>query len=189
MNRRQLLVTLTGMSLFSSREPQTVPNETNDLLTVNGRLTELSILVGTVHESVDDSLTSSHLISNEVSDARSAGFTDGASISRLRDRIEYAAANAYHPMAFGAYGDALNNDAIMLSKLWNTIMGTGGYCIIDRKYSIHSNLYVPETVTLVFTPGGRLSIAPDVTLTINGQVNANLHQIFEGWSQIKVDKK
>jgi hypothetical protein len=103
----------------------------------------------------------------------------------LRDRIEYAAANAYHPMAHGAIGDGSTNDAINLSKLWNTTMSMGGYCIIDRNYSIQSDLYAPNTVTLVFAPGGRLSVTPDVTITINGQVNAGLHQIFAGSGTVK----
>lgn len=93
----------------------------------------------------------------EVGAARNAGLTDGT-VSSLSTRLEYAAANAYHPMAYGANGDGSTDDRATLNTLFNTTMSAGGYAIIDRNYSIQSALTVPAGVGLRFNLGGKFTI-------------------------------
>jgi hypothetical protein len=54
----------------------------------------------------------------------------------------------------------------------------GKQLVIGRTYSITSTPANPLTATLKILPGGTISIANGVTLTINGTLDAGLYQIF-----------
>lgn len=114
----------------------------------------------------------------EVGAARNAGLTAGT-LDNLSDRVAIAAANAYHPVAYGAVGNGSTDDRATLNTLFNTTMSAGGYAVIDRPYSVQSNLTVPSTAQLRFSRGGRFVVPSGVTLTINGPVDAGPHQIFD----------
>lgn len=52
--------------------------------------------------------------------------------------------------------------------------------LIPNQQVIAADVTVPATMTLLFTRGGSLSVCTPKVVTINGQINAGLHQIFEG---------
>lgn len=107
---------------------------------------------------IDNLIITSGDSSPEVADARLAGNTDGSSPAVLRDRIAWIAANAYHPMAYGATGDGTTDDRDTLNTLFGSTMSAGGYAVIDRAYSVQSALTVPANVGLVFRLGGKFDI-------------------------------
>jgi hypothetical protein len=134
------------------------------------RDTQLQTLINAVStESTDNA---------EVIAARDAGNTDAA-VASLADRVGYAAANMYHPMAYGANGDGSTDDRATLNTLANTTMSAGGWIPIDRGYKISSNLTIPAGVHLHFTGNGQLVVPTGVTVTVNGTINAGAHKIFD----------
>jgi len=53
--------------------------------------------------------------------------------------------------------------------------------LIPSEQAVSANITIPSNIELYFLQGGSLSIATGVTVTINGQVNGGLYQIFS-WS-------
>jgi hypothetical protein len=53
-------------------------------------------------------------------------------------------------------------------------------CSIGRQIDITSDITIPEDFALQFTNNGKLNIAAEVTLTINGYIAAGIHELFIG---------
>ncbi len=157
MKRRHILATLVGWLVSMIPHTPTGHRRGDRLATANPQFTGLTAAIEEIDGQVSTLIESTAAHSAEMADARDAGMTNG-SVRQLRDRIEYAAASAYHPMAYGAVGDGFTDDSEALNTLWNTTMRTGGHCVIDRPYSIQSPITIPEAITLVFVRGGMLNV-------------------------------
>lgn len=85
-----------------------------------------------------------------------------------------------HP-TIDAWGDGTHDDRAVLNTLANsTIPATGGTILFrNATYRIASSMTFPSNVTLNFALGAMLAIDTGVTVTINGQIEAGLHQIFD----------
>ena len=67
-----------------------------------------------------------------------------------------------------------------LATAISTIGATETTLLIPTQLSVADDATIPATMTLRFTRGGSLSVATTKTVTINGNVEAGLFQIFEG---------
>lgn len=163
-----------------------VTGESNSPTTINTRLGSLDSAIEGVDNRIDGLILESGLSDLEVADARNAGNTAGT-VALLGDRVDQLSAGAYHPMAYGAAGDGTTNDRNALNTLANTTIGAGstGYIVIDRPYAINTNVTFPTRTTFVFKRGGRFVIGDGVTVTIRGQVEAGLYQIFSQTGTVK----
>ena len=122
----------------------------------------------------------------EVGAARNAGLTDGT-IASLSARLGYAAANAYHPMAYSATGDGATNDYTALNAIKTTVGSSETHMIIDRAYAVGTNLTLPSNLAIVFARGGKFTVGSGVTLTLDGPIEAGPWQIFDGDGAIDFD--
>lgn len=83
----------------------------------------------------------------------------------------------------GCIGNGTANDRAALNTLANTTLQPNGGVIFfaaPYTYRISSNMTFPSNVALMFADGATLSIDTGVTVTINGVVDAGLHQVFSG---------
>lgn len=81
----------------------------------------------------------------------------------------------------GATGNGNTDDAPFITTAVALASSTGG-CIVfpPGTYRIASNFTVPSNVTMWFINGAKLAIDSGVTVTVNGPIEAGLHQIFSG---------
>lgn len=134
----------------------------NGVATLNNPLGELDAAITTTNAEllaqIANIIAQSGSSDTEVVNARDAGHTGGA-VATLATRLAYAAANAWHPMAYGAVGDGSTDDRAALNTLFNTtISGATAYAIIDRAYKIGADLTIPGNVRLQFMSGGKFTV-------------------------------
>jgi len=85
----------------------------------------------------------------------------------------------------GLVGNGTTNDYTALNALLTAIGSTPTELLIDSgTYKISSNITIPSNIKLIFANGAMLSPDGGITITINGEINAGLHQIFTGSGSI-----
>lgn len=83
-----------------------------------------------------------------------------------------------YPQWWGAKADGTTDDRNAVNSAVNA--GKGIVFFAEGTYKISSALTVPSTVTIAFENGAILSPDTGITVTINGPINAAIHQIFSG---------
>lgn len=79
-----------------------------------------------------------------------------------------------------AFGTDANNRQDGLANAISHIGSTKTALLITNQQDVTDNATIPATMTLRFKQGGSLNISSGKTVTINGQVEAGLYQIFQG---------
>lgn len=82
---------------------------------------------------------------------------------------------------YGVLGDGATNDYAALNTLFNTTLTTATNVVMPTgTYISNTNLTIPSYINLIMLNGAKLSPAISTTVTINGNIDAGLYQIFTG---------
>lgn len=103
----------------------------------------------------------------------------GASIANIWGTLVYNVKD----IAYGAKANG-SDDAASIQKAINAASVTGGHVIFPPGTYVTGNFTAPSNVTLVFLNGAKLSINNGMTVTINGPLQAGVHQIFSGMGTV-----
>lgn len=85
---------------------------------------------------------------------------------------------------YGAVGDGVTDDTLAFTNAMNSITGEGTILLPPGTYRIASNMTIPSTICTYFTNGGMIAPGSGTTVTINGEIIAELTQIFTGLGTI-----
>lgn len=122
------------------------------------------------------------MLSAGIAEASIAGNTDGS--TTLAERMEYAAVQAWHPMAFGAHGDGATDDLAAFRAIETAASGNTAWIVIDRNYMIDTSLAASDgfgrNLNFRFESAGKLTLDTGFSLLIYGQIEAPNRQIFAG---------
>ncbi len=143
-----------------------------------GRRVQLSVSAGTVYGTVTSSVYSGGVTAVTVA-CDSGSLDSGLSAANVG---LLSAANPSVPMSANSAASALPwADARAYASLSAAISAIGAArrtIVISTALSVTGNLTVPSNVALEFMQGGSLNISTGVTVTINGNIEAGLFQIF-----------
>jgi hypothetical protein len=97
------------------------------------------------------------------------------------EQDDFAKMNIVNVRTYGAMGDGVTDDRDAINTAHTAATVSGGILFFPAgTYRVSSALTTNSNVTLWFANGGKLSIDNGVTVTINGQIDAGLYQIFSG---------
>lgn len=188
LNSTPGILTQTGVNTFTKRN---LASSSNKITITNPDGVSGNPTV-TVNE--DNFNFANGLIQNEKSSTPStpaSGFnklypkSDGKWYKKNDDGFESCLENWVNVKDFGAIGDGIADDYVVLNNMLTFIDSNSTDIFFPKgTYKIGSNITFPSNVVLHFANGAMLS--PDSTkiITINGSIDAGLYHIFSGSGSI-----
>ncbi|NMH68622.1 hypothetical protein HF072_07485 [Bacillus sp. RO3] len=106
---------------------------------------------------------------------------DGTSFSTLKNRLDTS--DELLAETVNSVGESIEGFT-SLKNAADTVGSNKKDIVISKPITINENTTIPENVTLKFTREGLITVPTGLTLTINGYIQAGIHQIFDAQGTI-----